>query len=113
MIRERERPVGQHDRGPELLDPRRFDRDRRQQRRSEQIDLGVGRQHPVRQEIIVELRRADGSLIAPAGILVLVLAKNDVAFEIDLHRLPGIIGPQVARRRFVRALPFRGSSRAR
>ena len=82
------------------------------QRRSEHVDLGIGRQQPVGEKVVIELRCANGPLIALARELVLVLAKNHVAFEVDLHRLPGVVDHNLA----VGALmgsPFAGLARAR
>ena len=56
----------------------------------------LGASKPVGEEVVIQPGSADGPLVSLAGKFVLVLAEDHVAFEIDLHRLPGIVDPGLA-----------------
>ena len=74
-----------------LLDLGRLDPHRGQQARREHVDLGIVGDEAVGEEVVVETGPPQGPLIAPAGILPLVLARDDMALEVDLHgRVAGI-----------------------
>ena len=55
-----------------------------------------GRQEAVGEEVVIELRGTDRPLVAFAGPLVLVLAEDDVSFEVDFHGLASIVDPGLA-----------------
>ncbi len=61
MLRGLEGAVGLLDQLVVLLDPRRLDPERRQQARREHVDLGVVRQEPVGEQVVVDRRRCAGS----------------------------------------------------
>ena len=74
-----------------LLDPRRLKLHRRDEARREEVNLAVESHEAVSHEIVIGPRRAKGALVGLAGDLVLVLAKDHVAFEVNFHGLVGVL----------------------
>ena len=84
-------PSGAGDHRVVLEDPRRVDLGRRDQARGEQLDLGVEDQELVLPDVVIGPLGLVRPLVALALVDELVLAEDDVPFEVEFEGVGGVV----------------------